>query len=159
MKIGILSDTHDNITNINRALDWFKDKGISFFIHAGDYIAPFSLRPYFDKGFDFIGVFGNNDGEKEGLVKISRGKIFSPPYLFNLCKRDILIVHDLSQTKSDTSNISIVIFGHTHKPQIFRKDKTLFVNSGEVCGWLTGRITIGILDLERIEAEIIELNF
>ncbi|MCM8824414.1 MAG: metallophosphoesterase [Candidatus Omnitrophica bacterium] len=158
MKIGILSDTHDNITNINRALDWLKNKGINFFIHAGDYIAPFSLRPYFDKGFDFIGVFGNNDGEKEGLGKISKGKIFPPPYLFNLYQRDILVVHDLSQAKPHIFNISVVIFGHTHKPQTFREGKTLFINPGETCGWLTGKATIGILDLEKIEAEIIELN-
>ncbi|MCM8765970.1 MAG: metallophosphoesterase [Candidatus Omnitrophica bacterium] len=160
MKIGILSDTHDNLENINKALEIFREKGINFFIHAGDYVAPFSLKPYFEKGFDFIGVFGNNDGEKVGLKEKSKGKIKEPPYIFNLSGKDILIVHELTQIKelNQHSLPSVVISGHTHITEIKKEKNSLFINPGEIGGWLTGRATFAILDLEKMEAEIIELK-
>lgn len=160
MKIGILSDTHDNLENINKALEIFKEKGINFFVHAGDFIAPFSLKPYFEKGFDFVGVFGNNDGEKIGLKEKSQGKIKEPPYVFEIHGKKICVVHELSQIKKIEEDIfpSVVISGHTHIPEIKQEKKVLFINPGETCGWLTGRATCAILDLNKMEAEIVELK-
>jgi len=37
------------------------------------------------------------------------------------------------------------------------KGKTLLVNPGEVCGYLSGRKTVALLDLEEMNAEIVEL--
>lgn len=36
MKIGLISDTHDNIQIIQNAISLFNDKHVSFVIHAGD---------------------------------------------------------------------------------------------------------------------------
>jgi len=160
IKIGVLADTHDNIININKALKLLKKRGINFFIHAGDYVAPFSLNPYFDQGFDFIGVFGNNDGEKLGLKEKSKGKIKEAPYLFNLRGKDILIVHDLNQTKNlnKASLPRIVIFSHTHKAEIRKETNTLYINPGETGGWLSGEATIAILDMDKDEGEIVKIT-
>ncbi|MCM8779123.1 MAG: metallophosphoesterase [Candidatus Omnitrophica bacterium] len=160
MKIGILSDTHDNLVNIEKALDLFKEQGINFFVHAGDYVAPFSLKPYFEKGFDFVGVFGNNDGEKAGLKEKSKGKIKEPPYIFNYGGKEILIVHELSQVKDLHlhNSPSVIVFGHTHIAEIKREEGTLYINPGEAGGWLTGRATFAILDLQKMEAEVMELK-
>jgi putative phosphoesterase len=159
MKIGILSDTHDNIRNINKALDLFREKGINFLIHAGDYVAPFSIKPYFEKGFDFIGVFGNNDGEKIGLKEKSKGKIKEPPYIFSMAGREILVAHDLTQIKEldENSLPPVIISGHTHVAEIKKEKNSLYINPGEAGGWLTGRATVAVLDLGKMEAEIIEL--
>jgi len=160
MKIGILADTHDNIVSIKKALNLFKERGIAFFIHAGDYVAPFSLDPYFELGFNFIGVFGNNDGEKMGLKEKSKGKIKEPPYWFNLSGKDFLIVHELNQIENlKASNLPpIVISGHTHKAEIKRANSTLFVNPGEAGGWLRGKATLAILELDKPTAEVIEIK-
>jgi predicted phosphodiesterase len=40
MKIGLISDTHDNIQNIQNAISLFNDKHVSFVIHAGDRVSP-----------------------------------------------------------------------------------------------------------------------
>ena len=40
MKIGLISDTHDNIKNIENAISVFSNKRVSFVIHAGDIISP-----------------------------------------------------------------------------------------------------------------------
>ncbi|MCM8819833.1 MAG: metallophosphoesterase [Candidatus Omnitrophica bacterium] len=160
MKIGILSDTQDYIFNINKALEIFKKNNISFFIHAGDFVAPFSLNPYFEKNFDFIGVFGNNDGEKNGLEKKSKGKIKEPPYTINIFGKDILVVHDISTINHHklSKTPSVIVYGHTHTAGIRKEKDILFINPGETCGWVTGKATVAILDLENLNVEFIEIK-
>ena len=40
MIIGLISDTHDNIQNIQNAISLFTDKKVSFVIHVGDIVSP-----------------------------------------------------------------------------------------------------------------------
>ena len=43
MLIGVMSDTHDNVPLIEKAVALFNDRKVGFVIHAGDYVAPFAL--------------------------------------------------------------------------------------------------------------------
>ena len=40
MKIGMLSDTHDDIDNTNKAIDIFQENDVKAVIHVGDIISP-----------------------------------------------------------------------------------------------------------------------
>jgi putative phosphoesterase len=40
MKIGIISDTHDDIENVQRAIDLFGREEVKLIIHAGDFVFP-----------------------------------------------------------------------------------------------------------------------
>ena len=40
MKVGIISDTHDDFEAINHAIDIFEDNSVGAVIHAGDFISP-----------------------------------------------------------------------------------------------------------------------
>jgi hypothetical protein len=40
MRIGIISDTHDDIENVQRAIDLFGREGVKLIIHAGDFVFP-----------------------------------------------------------------------------------------------------------------------
>ena len=71
MKIGVISDTHDNIPLIKRAVGLFNRNGVGHILHAGDFVAPFSILPFNALKSPFTGVFGNNDGEKKGLTEFS----------------------------------------------------------------------------------------
>ncbi|MGC9051468.1 YfcE family phosphodiesterase, partial [Pyrobaculum sp.] len=51
----------------------------------------------------------------------------------------------------------VVIYGHTHQAAVERRGKTLVVNPGELCGCLTGRSTYAVIDLERLEVELVFL--
>lgn len=62
MKIGLISDTHDNIQNIQNAISLFNDKHVSFVIHAGDIVSPEAVEA--STGMKLIGVLGNNDLER-----------------------------------------------------------------------------------------------
>ncbi len=65
MHVGIISDTHDNVSAAERAAEIFTEEGVEVILHCGDFIAPPTL-PAFD-GFELHGVLGNNDGEISGL--------------------------------------------------------------------------------------------
>ncbi|RLE64797.1 MAG: metallophosphoesterase [Thermoprotei archaeon] len=169
MLVGVLSDTHDNLNNVEKAINLLKRKKITTVIHAGDIIAPFTLRKFLNTGLKFYGVFGNNDGEIFLLSKIalSTGLNLKPqPYELELDGRKIIIFHGMGgmeETKRVAyalvryGNYDIVIFGHTHEVMVEKVEDKLLLNPGEVFGGLTGKATLAILDLETLEVEIIEL--
>ena len=67
MIIGVFSDSHDNIEKIKKAVSFFNDRKVDLVIHAGDFIAPFSIAPMEELNCQLVCVFGNNDGERIGL--------------------------------------------------------------------------------------------
>ena len=69
MRIGIISDTHDDIENVQRAIDIFGRKEVKLIIHAGDFVFPGVIDEFKNlknkqPDINIIGVLGNNDGEK-----------------------------------------------------------------------------------------------
>ena len=40
MKIGILSDTHDDIDNVKEAIHRFREQDVELIIHTGDFVFP-----------------------------------------------------------------------------------------------------------------------
>ena len=42
MKVGIVSDTHDNMVKIKDMVDILNSREVDLMLHAGDFIAPFS---------------------------------------------------------------------------------------------------------------------
>jgi len=157
MRIGILSDTHDNLPNIEKAVKIFKRKKISLLLHAGDYIAPFSISPFKKLKCDYLGVFGNNDGEKEGLTKISEGRIKEGPLFIELESKKIALIHDLNKLDLKDEKYNLIICGHTHKPEIRKESSSLIINPGECSGWLYRRPTVAILDLETLSTNFFRL--
>ena len=149
MEIGIIADTHDNVPKIVKAVKILNSRKVNFVIHCGDFIAPFSLIPFKGLNCDWIGVFGNNDGEKKGLLAKSENRIKEAPYLLELEGIRIVITHEFKDSDAD-----IILFGHSHEPSVKRNSK-LIINPGEVGGWLQGKSSLAIVDLKSMEAEII----
>jgi uncharacterized protein len=69
VKIDIISDTHDDIENVPRAIDIFNKEDVRFVIHSGDYVFPGIVTEFRKLNAKLIGVLGNNDGEKSHLPK------------------------------------------------------------------------------------------
>lgn len=155
MKIGILSDTHDNLPKIEKAVRFFNKNKVGFVFHTGDFIAPFTIPKLKDLSCDWRGVFGNNDGEKEGLAAVSEGKISVGPLRIKLDNKKITLVHDINTINPDKEKADLVIFGHSHKPEShIRDDGKLIINPGECAGWLTGKSTVAIVDLANLSNKI-----
>jgi len=152
MKIGVISDTHDNAIKVKSAVDLFNKEKVDFVVHCGDYIAPFSLMSFTSLNCDWVGVFGNCDGEKNGLKKRSENRIQEPPLILNFDSKKIIVVHDIKDYKGEKADV--VLFGHTHNVEVRRGDKALFVNPGEAAGWLTGESTVAIIDTDTLKVDI-----
>ena len=69
MLIGLISDTHDNLPMIEKAVKRLNEEKVELVLHAGDYVAPFVIPKFKALNCKLIGVFGNNDGDHELLRK------------------------------------------------------------------------------------------
>lgn len=157
MKIGILADTHDNIHAIKTAVSFFNTQDVKYIIHAGDYVAPFSLKEMMNVNAKFIGVFGNNDGERTGLRAVCKS-LHEPPYDLILDGKHIVVTHMLeSLSRRSKMNTDFIVYAHTHIPEI-RPGLPMYINPGECGGWLNGKNTVAILDLKTFQADIIDLS-
>ena len=161
MKLGIIADSHDNLNAIENAVNIFNEKKVNLVIHAGDFIAPFTGRKFKELNAKFVGVFGNNDGEKFGLREKFRqiGEIHEDPHILRINEKRIIITHhpEIVDAMIKSKEYDVVIYGHTHEAKIEKNGSVLAINPGECGGWVTGKKSIAILDLEQMEAEIIEL--
>lgn len=72
MKIGILGDTHDHLPNIQRVVERLEHENLELCLHTGDFIAPFVIPVLAGMGVRMVGVFGNNDGDRELLISRCR---------------------------------------------------------------------------------------
>jgi len=159
--IGVMSDSHDNVTQIRKAVGVFKDAGCDLVLHAGDVVAPFAARELAALGCPVNAVFGNCDGEKQGLEAALEkiGRIKEAPLILHYGGRQLLLVHYHFSvaTYAASGKYDVIIFGHTHKPVNQKEGKTLLLNPGEAGGWLTGKSTVALLNPDKLEAEIISL--
>ncbi|MBN1783034.1 metallophosphoesterase [bacterium] len=158
MKIGILSDSHDNLPALVKAVSVFNDAGVSHVLHAGDLVAPFTAKPLKKLNMGFTAVFGNNDGEILGLYHVFKDQIFRAPHVVHLNHKKILLLHegDNLEALAISGKFDAIIYGHTHEVDI-RKDPTLVINPGECGGWLSGRRTVAIWDMEKGQVNTVVL--
>jgi hypothetical protein len=160
MFIGIMSDTHDNMPLVRRAIELFNKQQVGYVIHAGDFTSPFTLKLFQDLQCEYLGVFGNNDGDKLLLHERAGGKLYNQPHIFTLRDRKIVVMHEhhVVEALADSGHFDLVVYGHTHKADVRKVKNTLVVNPGEVGTYLYGKATVALVDLETLEAEIVELN-
>ena len=161
MLAGIISDTHDNRTNIIRAVELFNRTGVSLVIHGGDMVAPFTALDFKALNCPMEMVFGNNDGERIGLVNSFRGigNLLPGPRTFLFQGKKFLLMHELGclDDVASAAGVDVIVYGHTHDVDV-RLGHPLVINPGEAGGWLTGKATIALLDLETMTVEIVSLN-
>jgi putative phosphoesterase len=165
MLVGLMADTHDCLPMVEKAIKKFNEEGVELVLHAGDYVAPFVIPRFKDLKAKLIGVFGNNDGDRELLKKRfsenAKLEIRGNFAEIKVGNAKIALLHgseeELLKALIESETFNIVVHGHTHKAETYRKGKTLVVNPGEVCGYLTGKSTIALLDTEKIEAKIVSL--
>jgi putative phosphoesterase len=159
--IGVMADSHDNLHAVKKAVQLFNDAGCKLVIHAGDFVAPFAARELENLNCPVKAVFGNCDGEKKGLEKAisSFGEIKEAPLTFNHDRRHFLVTHIHTGLKTyiRSKKYDLIIFAHTHKPEIRKDGKILILNPGETGGWVSGKSTVALLDTETLSAEIIPL--
>ncbi len=189
MKIGIISDTHDDLNGVNKAISIFNREKVSLVVHAGDFIFPGVVERF--RGLEsakLVGVLGNNDGEKLGLLKKFEeiGGELKRTDLGEIEDNDnknlrIAVYHGTDQGLREAAIQSgvydVFIHGHTHvkrwarkRIRIFDKEKeTIVLNPGTSnsnfptfpvrgAGWNEDNPTILIYDTITKEARFLLLS-
>jgi putative phosphoesterase len=164
MIVGLVSDTHDRLPLIDEAVKRLNEEKAELVLHAGDYVAPFVADHFKPLNARLIGVFGNNDGDRALLRKKFaeigaeiRGK-------FAYVKADglkIALLHgdetDLLRSLLELESHDVLVSGHSHVAKTYRKGRTLVINPGEACGYLSGKPTISILYTDTLDVKTIQL--
>ena len=142
MRLAVLSDVHDNIWNLEKALKQLAGLGqIDALLFLGDFCAPFSLKQIADAYAGPIHcVPGNNDGDMFLLMTIAAAAgnvtFYNPVggLTFEGCQVAITHYPEIAAGLAATGKYQAVFSGHTH---VFRQQQvgdTLWLNPGEIMG-------------------------
>ncbi|HHE36639.1 MAG TPA: YfcE family phosphodiesterase [Candidatus Woesearchaeota archaeon] len=163
MVIGIISDTHDNIPNIKRAVELFKKHSVEFIIHAGDIISPATIK-YF-KGLNPKFVFGNCDGDRAKIdEKVGEigGVHYGRVMELRIKGKSIGVFHGddiLINDKMLRKGYDYFIHGHTHIPEDKQVNKTrVLCPGGHFLGDPEEYNKIILLDVEKNKAVFISVK-
>ena len=163
--IGLISDTHDRLRLIDEAVKRLNEENVDLVLHAGDFVAPFVASHFKSLKAPLIGVFGNNDGDKTLLKKkfAELGDDIRGRFAFvNADGLRIALLHgdqtELMRSLLELESHDVLVYGHTHAPKTYRKGRTHVINPGAVCGYMTQKPTIAILDTETLNTRTVELT-
>ena len=164
MKIGAISDSHDRLSMLDHAVKRLNADAVDLVLHAGDYISPFVVPHFAALKANLIGVYGNNDGDREVLrhrfrelgddIRGQFAEVIADGLRIALLHGD---EEELLRSLIGLEAYDVIVHGHTHKSKVSRKGVTLIVNPGEVCGYLSGNPSMAIIDTKPIRAQIIPL--
>ena len=162
MLIGVISDSHDCLPKIDRAVSILNSLGVDNVLHAGDYCAPFAVLKFRELKTKMYGVFGNNDAEKhllqtkfQALGHELRGQFAD----LELGGIKIALLHgdepELLEAIINSQAYDLVVSGHTHSISESKKGKTIALNPGEICGYVSGKSTIATFETSSRRVEIL----
>lgn len=165
MIIGILSDIHDNLTNLDKALQLLKERNASELIFCGDFCAPFAARKLAESGLPVHAVFGNNDGDRFMIQKVTAPHPDFKLYGEYIGDTDSQLILDgvrigvthypyYAKPMVKTGWYDCVFYGHNHKAdkQLFASN--LMLNPGEIAG-VFGPPSFAVIDTTLKSSEIV----
>ncbi|MEJ2502493.1 MAG: metallophosphoesterase family protein [Gemmatimonadota bacterium] len=153
MRIGLISDTHGRLRK--EVFDRFE--GVQGILHAGD-VGPYDLIVELEAIAPVTAVYGNTDrfDVRDRLPGVAS---------LELAGRRIVVVHG-DQLGSPTParlrrahpDADIIVYGHTHRPDVDRDDGSLVVNPGSAGAARFGiPASVGILTLGDAVPPAVEL--
>lgn len=141
MLIAILSDSHDQITHLHRAVEVANNAKAEVLIHCGDLISPFMLARLERFNGPVHLIYGNNAGDQHLIssrcqrkgINIHHHGITGEIVLDNI---SIGFNHypDLARGLAASGKYNIVCCGHNHICSIEKIGKCLLVNPGDLLG-------------------------
>lgn len=159
--IGIMSDSHDHLKAIRAAVEVFNQSEVDLVVHAGDLISPFTSKEFEQLKAPLEAIFGNNDGERRGLraayAKLCTLEDFKE---LEVDGRKIAVIHGtnpvLVDALTESRKYDLVIRGHSHQMEV-TEGKTMVINPGETCGYVSGVRTVILLNTHDLSWETVQL--
>lgn len=160
MRIGVVSDTHNNTRNVLEIVRLFNEAKVDHVIHTGDITTAKTLKLFSRLSAPLSGVFGNNDVDVDSLLRIASLCDFQfqhPPLNLNIGERHVVVVHDPRELSGQlVKNIDVALHGHTHMLHIERRDRLVIFNPGECAGHMKGLNAVGVVDLESFQTSLLK---
>lgn len=171
MKIGVLTDTHDQYHNTRKAVTILNDQKVALVIHCGDWVSPFTLKFYEGLTCPIKGVFGNNDGDRfrhttkfaarDAHVDVTYEERFMS---LDLDNRKIAVFHgdyrEITDALITCGAYDAVFHGHFHIAENKMVGKTLSLNAGTLMDVTSDTVkgaSLAIYDTATNSARIITL--
>jgi hypothetical protein len=161
MKIAIISDIHDNLTNLEKCLAWCGKNEIEKIICCGD-ITNSETLSILSKNFlgEIFLVKGNGEiYYEEELSEYKNINYFGEIGIFEMAGFKVGACHEPSWIKEvlATGHPEIIFYGHIHKPWIEEKEGIKIVNPGTLGGWFTpATFAVWEGNLGKIELKLLE---
>ncbi len=164
MKLAIFSDSHDNIPNTEKALDWINKEKIDFIIHCGDLAAPAMLTKVIAPKFSGeIHMVHGNVGDPKLLEEVAKDfknvRVHGEVGEIELDGKKIAFTHfpEKALKLAKNSELDLVFYGHTHKPWEEKIGRTKLVNPGTLAGMFY-KATFAVYDTatDKLELKILE---
>ena len=157
MKIGIVSDTHRNREYLERAVDWLlSNYHIASLFHLGDDYED--VVGLVDQGIDIIQVPGiYHQKYRDGTLQ--------PKQIEHILGLRILLLHSYEKdfADEDKTMADVILYGHTHRPEIKLADGLLLMNPGHLKGDIDKQVkpSFGLLDIQDrvVFAKIFGMDF
>ena len=163
MKIAIISDSHDNLATLEKALIWLNEKRIKTLIHCGDVCSPSMLKEVSRLFHGKIHlVFGNVDGDQYSMLKLKKeGKLPNVKFHgdsgeLDIGGRKIAFCHKILPAKglAASGKYDLVFYGHDHKPWEEKMKNCRLVNPGTLAG-MFNKATFAVYNTDTDKLELI----
>lgn len=164
MKFAIISDSHDNWPNIEKAIKYLDHLKIDTMIHCGDISSGEVLKQI---GLKFNGdihaILGNVSSNKDTMQRKSTdaGNITLYDETGKIEIDNLKIAFNHYPWEADklakSGKYDLVFYGHDHKPWDKQVNKTRMLNPGTLAGLFT-KATFAIYDTDTKKAELIILE-
>ena len=175
MKVGLISDTHDNLPNLGAALEVLRAEGVRTILHCGDICGPEIIRTLVNppaevsdgtqsNGFDAWISQGNMD-RHVGLARVvgegfGRGRLLWLQKL-TLGGYPLAMIHgdndEVLRGLIASGEYAYVFHGHTHRRRDQVMGRTRVINPGALGGMRRETRSFCILDLAAGKARFVRL--
>ena len=162
MRIGIVSDTHDDLSALERALGILRHEGIDTLLHCGDLCGPAVIEAL--AGFDTWIARGNMDRHPEleptAREVIGTGRL-ADHHRLTLAGRSAALIHGHREGELrrvvNAAEQTYVFHGHTHRRRDDRIGPTRVINPGALGGMRWQQRSFCILDLAADEVTFVKI--
>lgn len=166
MKIGIISDIHENFHNLVKALEFMDEQGVGQILCLGDLMNAGIAKILAAHTVPTFLIWGNNDGEKVDIVKAAYRENSNLTVSLNtydfleIDSRKIFITHydDLAIPMAESGRYDAVFYGHNHKKSSAYKGSCHIVNPGEIAAQKSGIASLAIYDTKKHHVDLHDLE-
>lgn len=127
MKFAVVSDTHNNMANFRKAIEWIKKQKIQLILHCGDISSQEAIneaKELFGGEIKFVKGNGDHLLDLPNKMEIEFGG------------KKIAFCHfpDMAKKLAQSGKFDLVFYGHTHRAWDEKVGNCHMINPGELAG-------------------------